>query len=100
MIINPIPSTINVQDLLKKGEEIYQQELKSILEPGNNGKYVAIEAQSRKYFLGDTKEEAVAEAKKNFPDKIFVTRRIGEIEKIASYSQEFTPPSFSYDWVL
>lgn len=94
----PIPSNINVQELLKKGEEIYQQELRSILEPTDNGKYVALEVESKRHFIGNTKDEAVAEAKKVFPNRVFVVRRIGEVEKIASYSPSLYP--LHYDWLL
>lgn len=93
----PIPSNINIQELLKKGEEIYQQELKGVLEPENNGKYVVIEVESKKYFIGETKDEAVTEAKKTFPNKVFVVRRIGEVEKITGYSPLL--PNY-YDWLL
>lgn len=93
----PIPSNVNIQELLKRGEEIYQQELKSVLEPKDSGNYVVIEVESKKYFVGNTKDEAVAEAKKNFPNKVFVVRRIGEVEKIAGYSPLL--PNY-YDWLL
>lgn len=83
---NPIPTNINVQELTRKGEEIYQQDLKGDLEQHNNGEYVAIEVESKQHYVGITKEEAVAKAKKEYPNKIFFVRRIGEIEKIASYS--------------
>jgi len=88
MTDNPVPTNINVQELTRKGEEIYQQELKADLEQRNIGGYVAIEVESRRHFVGTTKEEAVAEAKKEYPNKIFFVRRIGEIERIASYSPD------------
>lgn len=86
MTNNPVPTNINVQELTRKGEEIYQQEFKENLEQVHNGEYVAIEVESKQYYVGTTKEEAVAKAKKEYPNKIFFVRRIGEIEKIASYS--------------
>lgn len=87
----PIPSNINVQEIVKKGEEIYNQELTTTLEPSSNGKYVAIEIDSKKYFIGETKDEAALGARKEFPDKVFYIRRIGEVEKIASYISSFSP---------
>lgn len=96
---NLIPSNINIQELLRKGEEIYQQELKQSLEPTNNGKYIAIEVDSKRHFIGDTKDEAVAKAKREFPNKLFVIRRIGELEKKAYY-QPFLFSENRYDWLF
>lgn len=85
------------EEIAKIGEEFYQKELKSKLEPKENGKYVAIEAESKQYFIGGTKEEALDAAQKLFPDKIFFVRRIGELEKVSSkYSLDFTSTSY-YD---
>lgn len=80
------------EEIAKKGDEIYQKELKSKLEPQENGKYIAIEVKSKRYFIGITKEEVLDQAQKVFPDKIFFVRRIGELEKVSSkYSFDFTP---------
>lgn len=95
---NPVPPSVNIQNLLTKGEEIYQQ-IKANLEPNNIGQYVAIEVDSQRHFVGLTKDEAVAQAKTVFPDKIFFVRRIGEIEKIAVYSSIFSPTE-NYDWLF
>lgn len=93
---NPVPQNINISELVKRGEDIYQQDLKQILEPEHNGKYVAIEPDSGQHFIGETKEEAVSKAKQEFPNKLFVVRRIGEIEKISSYSYS----QYYNDWLL
>lgn len=95
---NITPPNINIQELVKAGEEIYQKELRGTLEPADNGKYVAIEVGSREYFVGVTKEEAVSLAKNKFPDKVLYIRRVGEAERIASYSH-FSPLN-CYDWLL
>ncbi len=90
-------SQFKIEELAKNGEEIYQKELKNKLEPEKNGKYVAIEAASNQYFIGETKEEALDLAQKSFPDKIFFVRRIGELEKVSSkYSFDFISSS-NYD---
>lgn len=88
---------LNPEEIARLGEELYQKELKSKLEPKENGKYVAIEVESKEYFVKETKEEALDEAQKVFPDKIFFVRRIGELEKVSSkYSFDFTSLSY-YD---
>jgi len=80
----------NVQEIIRKGAEIYDT-LKGQLEPTNNGKYIVIEVDSREHFLGDTRDEAILKAKAKFPDKVMFIRKIGQIEKISrhySYSQQ------------
>lgn len=85
---------LNPEEIAKIGEELYQKEFKKKLEPKENGKYIAVEVESKKYFLGETKEEALDEAQKVFPNKVFFVRRIGELEKVSSrYSFDFTPSS-------
>jgi hypothetical protein len=44
---------------------------KKKLEPKYNGKIIAIEVDSGKYFIGDDELEAGLKAKAVFPDKIF-----------------------------
>lgn len=47
------------------------------MEEKNLGKYLAIEVESGKYFLGETMIEAMDKAKERFPDKLFYFVRIG-----------------------
>jgi len=68
--------TIYPMDFAQKGTQIYQKISKDI-EKKQRGKFLAIEVESGKYFLGETQEEAVKVAKKHFPAKIFYFVRIG-----------------------
>lgn len=62
---------------LDEGEEIYRLRLKKKLEPKYNGKVIAIEVKSGKYFLGDDLNEASSKAETAFPDSIFCFMRVG-----------------------
>lgn len=76
-----IPSnTPNIQELVKKAKDIYVP-LKEELEATHNGEYIVIEVNSGKYFVGATKDEAMANARKEFPGILLFVRRIGELEK-------------------
>lgn len=81
----------NIKELVNKAREIYHT-LKPTLEPTNNGKYVVIEVSSGKHFIGDTKDEAMVETRKEFPHTLVFVRRIGELEKA---SHQFSSPSLS-----
>ncbi len=79
-----ISPQLTPEETVKRGEEIYEKELKEKLEPKEEGKFVAIEIESKKYYVGNTKEEALDLAKKDFPTKVFFVRRIGELERVSS----------------
>lgn len=59
------------EDVATKGEAIYAARLKAILEPAQNGKFVAIEVVSGDYFLGDTLLEAGEKASGKYPNHVF-----------------------------
>jgi hypothetical protein len=55
--------------MVKKGKEIYQQKLKTMLEKDHKGEIVAIEVESGDYFLGRTVIEAADKGKKSIQKK-------------------------------
>ena len=46
-------------------------------EPRENGKFLAIEVETKDVYLADTSSEAVILAQKDHPDKIFFLVKIG-----------------------
>jgi len=75
----------NPDDLLKKadmqkiahdGAKIYSQ-IKDQYDPGHMGKFLAIEIESRKVYLGKTSAEALNKARQNHPNKVFYVAKIG-----------------------
>ncbi len=50
-------------DLLERGVKLYEERLKSELEPERNGEMLAVEVESGDYFLGRTATEAYRKAK-------------------------------------
>lgn len=61
----------------EKAKKIYQSELRQQLEQTHFGKYLSIEPDSGRYFLGDTIDQAIKAALEAFPDRITHTIRIG-----------------------
>ena len=55
--------------------------MKAELETTDNGKYIVIEVVSKRHFIGETRTDAVAEARKEFPNIVMFVRRIGTVEK-------------------
>lgn len=87
-------NTLSPEQLAEKGQKIYNEKLKSILEPDKKGKFVVIEVESGDYFVADTVLEAVQEAQKKYPNKVFHTIKIGYegIFKMGTYAHK----GFSY----
>lgn len=56
---------------------IYESQLRQELEQTHSGRYVCIEPVSRRYFLGDTFDQAVNAAIDVFPERLTHTLRIG-----------------------
>ena len=58
-------------------KRIYESELQEMLELEHRDEYVAIEPESKSYFLGRTFLDAAMAAKKAFPDRKSFVIRIG-----------------------
>ncbi|HYX29705.1 MAG TPA: hypothetical protein VE863_14155 [Pyrinomonadaceae bacterium] len=75
-----LEKTIDVpveDDLVRRGQRIYDQELRQILEPTQRGRFLAIEPETGRYFLGDNGTAALIEARKAMPGQLFYLARIG-----------------------
>jgi len=66
----------DIKRISEEGTKIYNQ-IKTKYEPRDNGKFLAIEIDSKDVYPGDKSAEAVVLAKKEHPDKIFYIVRIG-----------------------
>ena len=76
----------DMQKIGAEGQKIYE-EIKSKYEPAQNGKYLAIEVDSKDVYLANSTVEAVELAKKEHPNKVFYIVRIGfdYVETMANY---------------
>ena len=76
-----------LDNLIEQGEQIYQERLRSMLEPNQLGRFVAIEPETEQYFLGNTGTEALVEAQEKMPEGRFYLIRIGNqtADRISGY---------------
>lgn len=72
-----IAQPVNRDDLAERGQRLYDEHLKMQLEPEHKGRFVAVEPDSGKYFLGDTGTAALVAASTALPEKKFYLLRIG-----------------------
>ena len=68
--------SVNLPRIAEEGAKIYEQ-IKINYDPKEKGKFLAIEIDSKKEYLGNTSAEALELARQNHPDKIFYVVKIG-----------------------
>ena len=61
----------------EKAKEIYAMRLQSHLEATQMNKFVAIEPESGEHFVADSFSQAVADARKAYPDRLSFVVRVG-----------------------
>lgn len=67
----------NVDEFVRRAEEIYATRLREVLEPGHADEFVAIEPESGEYFLGRTLSQATGAARKTYPNRLTHVMRVG-----------------------
>jgi hypothetical protein len=70
-------TTSDIDEFVRKAEEVYATRLRSVLEPRHVDEFVAIEPESGDYFLGRTLSEAMGAARRSHPDRLAHAMRIG-----------------------
>ncbi|HEY9286210.1 MAG TPA: hypothetical protein VIP46_22350 [Pyrinomonadaceae bacterium] len=65
------------EDVIGRGQKIYDERLKAALERDHFGRFAAIDPETGRYFLGDTSVEATGAAHDAMPESRFYLVRIG-----------------------
>lgn len=66
-----------VEQFVRRAENVYATRLRAILEPEHLDEFVAIEPESGDYFLGKTLNEATRAARHTYPDRLTHAMRVG-----------------------
>ena len=66
----------DIQMIAEEGAKIYDQ-IKVNYDPKEKGKFLAIDIDSEKAYLGSTSAEALELARQNHPNKVFYVVKIG-----------------------
>ena len=69
------------EEVARAGEHIYEQNLRSLLEPAHTGRLVLIHLPSRDYFLGDSLVEGSDRLREKYPNASrgeVYARRVGQ----------------------
>ena len=67
----------NTRSVIDRAKQIYTEQLQVALEADHWGRFVAIEPVSGEYFLADTLDGAVLEARAKHPTRLSHTVRVG-----------------------
>lgn len=70
-------TTPDVDEFVRKAEEIYNTRLRQVLEPQRVDEFVAIEPDSGDFFLGKTLSEAIGAARRTYADRLAHAMRVG-----------------------
>lgn len=65
------------QSVAEQARQIYAEFLQSEMEASHMNQFVAIEPESRDYFVADSFSQAVANARRSHPDRISFVIRVG-----------------------
>ncbi|MBI4029998.1 hypothetical protein HY373_02345 [Candidatus Berkelbacteria bacterium] len=66
----------DIQKIAEEGAKIYDQ-IKVNYDPKEKGKFLAIDIDNKKVYLGNTSAEALESARQNHPNKVFYVVKIG-----------------------
>jgi hypothetical protein len=64
-------------ELARRGQALYDERLRAVLEPSHLNEYVAIEPESGDCFLGQTVSEAIQAARATHPNRLPFVLRVG-----------------------
>lgn len=85
-MVEDLIKQVDIEKIAKNGDEIYQT-IKNKYEPQQNGKFLAIDIDSKDLFFGNDTIEAMELARKAHPNKVFYVVKIGfdSVETLANY---------------
>jgi hypothetical protein len=70
-------SALNLDQLVRSAELIYERDLRSKLEPEHENEFVAIEPESGDFYLGATLSQAIGAAREAHPNQLCHAVRVG-----------------------
>jgi hypothetical protein len=77
------------QKIAREGSKIYAQ-IKNQYVPKETGKFLAIEIETKKVYLGQSSAEALNKARQHHPQKVFFVVKIGfEAAETVAYPSEY-----------
>ncbi len=70
-------SKYTIDEVCDRGEQIYEEQIKPLVEPQENGKFIVIDVESGDYEIDDEEIDASQRLKERRPDSIRFLARVG-----------------------
>lgn len=70
-------SVLSDEEIVRRGQRIYNEQLRARLEPGENGRFVVINPRNGDFALADTTTDAGRVMRARYPDEVFYEVRVG-----------------------
>ena len=74
-------SDASLEEIVRKGEDLYLHKFRIDLEKNHSGLYVAIDTGKEDFVVGQSQIEAIEAAKEKFGQKLFYIIQIGSLDK-------------------
>ena len=71
------PSIYSPEEVVKRGKRLYEERVKSQVEPQHLGKFLALDVDTGHYALGDDSQTALHSARTQWPDAPLFLIRVG-----------------------
>ena len=65
------------EEIVRRGKEIYERDIRSLIEAGNEGRVVAIDVLTGEYELADTATSSFSQLRARLPEAVVFFMRIG-----------------------
>lgn len=86
-----------MDEMLERANKVYDEiQQTENIEKGNVGRYVAIDVDSKRYFIGETRDEAVQRGKEALPEVVFFVKRIGGEDTVSRNYPLPHPSNFAH----
>ncbi len=85
-MLEPFP--IPIAEICRRGQEIYNRDIRALVEPEHKGEVVAIDVISGDYVLGEKSQGILEQLRERHPDAIIYLHRVG-------YASYRNMPSFT-----
>lgn len=84
----------NIQEIAREGTRIYE-EIKSRYEPQHNGKFLAIDIETKNAYMGEITSDAVEQARAAHPQRVFYVVKIGfSVSEVLASLQAVEPKEY------
>lgn len=70
-------ATLSAEETVRRGEEIYERDIKAEVEADHTGEFVVIDVHTGNYELSPDEAEAFNRAEEKYPDGFFYLKRVG-----------------------